>query len=234
VQLPRDIPEIGQVVERIGDVGLALIDPVSNHIAGKDSNQDDDIRAAIAPFNAFADEHACMVIGVRNLTEKEVKGGVLAAILGSSAWVQVPRVVVAMARDNNDAGLFHMQVVAGNRVPLDVPGRMFRIEGVMLPDFEEPVTRANFVGDSTRDLDTLLSAKKPSKSGGARELILHILRAEGQQPSEQLDRRVAAETRLSPRTIKNLRRQLADQGLIESVEEKDAAGHIARWLVTLT
>jgi hypothetical protein len=46
-----------------------------------------------------------MVFGVRHLTEKECKGGVLAAILGSSAWVQTPRAVLAVVRDPANSAL---------------------------------------------------------------------------------------------------------------------------------
>ena len=43
-----------------------------------------------------------MLIGVRHLSEKECQQGVLAAILGASAWVQVPRVVLALVPVNGD------------------------------------------------------------------------------------------------------------------------------------
>jgi hypothetical protein len=41
----------------------------------------DDTRDALAPLNTLADDHKCMVFGVRHLTEKESRQGVLTAIL---------------------------------------------------------------------------------------------------------------------------------------------------------
>ena len=141
VQLPRDVEALGNLIRQVGDVGLVIIDPVGNHITGKNSNSDTDIRDAIAPLNDLADEHETMVIGVRHLTEKEAKAGVIAAILGASAWSQVPRVVIGIARDKSE-GVSVMQCVAGNRLPPDTPGRMFRIEGVAIDGLDNDVTRA--------------------------------------------------------------------------------------------
>ena len=194
VQLPRDIEALGNLIARIGDVGLVIIDPVGNHITGKSSNSDTDIRDAIAPLNDLADEHETMVVGVRHLTEKEAKGGVIAAILGASAWAQVPRVVIAIARDRS-MGVSVMQCVAGNRMAPDTPGRAFRIEGVEIDGLENAVTRAVWLGDSTKDVEALIgetAGKTPSASETARELILDALEdAPGQRiESDELDARV--------------------------------------------
>jgi hypothetical protein len=176
VQLPRDIEALGRLVREVGDVGLVIIDPVGNHITGKNSNSDTDIRDAIAPLNNLADQNQAMVIGVRHLTEKEAKAGVMAAILGASAWSQVPRVVIGIARDRAE-GVSVMQVVAGNRLPPGTPGRMFRIEGVSVVGLENDVTRAVWVGDSKKNVEDLIgdTDKEPSKSATARGLMLDAL-----------------------------------------------------------
>jgi hypothetical protein len=143
LQLPRDIDTLGHTIAQIGDVGLVIIDPVGNHITGKNSNSDTDIRDAIAPLNDVADVHETMVVGIRHLTQKEASAGALAAILGASAWVQVPRVVIGIARDDADASISHIQCLAGNRLPPDTPGRSLQIIGVKLPELENcSATRA--------------------------------------------------------------------------------------------
>ena len=145
---------------------------MGNHIAGKNSNSETEIRDAIAPLNHLSDELETLLIGVRHLSEKECSRGVLAAILGSSAWVQVPRAVIAIVRDNEDPAVSHIQCVAGNRLPPGTPGRMFRIEGVLIPGLENEVTRAVPLGDSNQDVEAMLTAsadKGPSKSEKARD-----------------------------------------------------------------
>lgn len=239
IQLPRDIDKLGVEITKIGDVGLVIIDPVGNHITGKSSNADTDIRDAIAPLNDLADEHETMVVGVRHLTEKEAKGGVIAAILGASAWVQVPRAVIAIARDKSE-GVSVMQCVAGNRMPPDTPGRAFRIEGVTIEGLENEVTRAVWVGDSVKDVEALIGesagGKEPSKSEVARELILDALEEtpDGRIESDELDARIARETGLVALTVRNLRTQIGNDGLIKSVAERDEHGQAKRWFVVRT
>lgn len=235
VQLPGHIDALGRLIAKIGDVGLVIIDPVGNHITGKNSNSDTDIRDAIAPLNDLADEHEAMVIGVRHLTEKEANGGVIAAILGASAWVQVPRAVIAIARDKSE-GVSVMQCVAGNRMPPGTPGRAFRIEGVRLEELENEVTRAVWLGDSMTDVESLIgetNGEEPSKSEVARELILETLEDAPNQriESDELDAQVARETGLAAQTIRNLRSTLSSDGLIRSVPQKDGAGTIERWMI---
>ena len=235
VQFPRDLDAIREAIVETGDVGLVIVDPVGNHITGKNSNAETDIRDAIAPLNHLSDELETLLVGVRHLSEKEASCGVLAAILGSSAWVQVPRAVVAIVRDSEDPSVSHIQCVAGNRLPPGTPGRMFRIEGVILPGLENEVTRAVALGDSTRDVETMLSAKDAlPKSENARELLLDILDAEGDQESDALDARVARETGLAARTVKNARTALRDEGLIRAFPDKDENGAVTRWNVGRT
>jgi hypothetical protein len=238
LKLPDDIEQITDAFGAFdGDVGLVIIDPVGNHIAGKNSDRETDIRDAIGPLNALADQHGCMVFGVRHLTEKECANGILAALLGSSAWSQVPRAVLAIVRDNDDATVSHLKVVAGNRMPPETPGRMFQIEGVLLDGLESEVTRAVWLGDSVKDLDAMLreaGQQSRSSSASARELILDIIEAEGEQESDALDARVAAMTGLAAKTIQNQRADLKRAGLVKAFPEKDDTGAVLRWLVTRT
>ena len=98
IQLPRDIEALSNTVGAIQEVGLVIVDPIGNHIAGKSSNAETDIRDAIGQLNRLADDHECLVAGVRHLSEKEAKAGALAAILGSSAWVLFSAVLRAACK----------------------------------------------------------------------------------------------------------------------------------------
>ena len=129
--------------------------------------------------------------------------------------------------------MIHWQVAAGNRSGRGT-ARHFRIE---LRDvgLEEPVTVAADLGASSKDVDDLLERKRTgSRSDDARVTILDILDAEGTQESDTLDARVAAETGLSVKTIKNIRVKLADDGLIRARPDKDELGTIVRWNVSRT
>jgi Bifunctional DNA primase/polymerase, N-terminal/AAA domain len=191
IQLPRDIERLGKTLVEIGDVGLLIIDPVGNHITGKNSNSDTDIRDAIAPLNDLADEYETMIIGVRHLSEKEAKAGAIAAILGASAWVQVPRAVIGIARDRSDASLSHIQCLIGNRLPPETPGRVFRIEGVTIKGLENEITRAVWNGDSTESVEELLSGGRDAKQGVPAEQVQAVVLEElgqGERTREDLNK----------------------------------------------
>ncbi len=59
------------------------------------------------PLNKLADELGCLIIGVRHL-KKDRSSGALASILGSTAWADVPRAVVMIAKDDVDEDVRHI------------------------------------------------------------------------------------------------------------------------------
>jgi len=232
IRLPDDVSWISDLASTIGNVGLIIIDPIGNHLGGVDTDKEGLVRQAIGGLNELANQLGNTIIGVRHLT-KNTTAGALASILGSTAWRDIPRAVIAFARDDEDEQVIHWQVAAGNRSGRGA-ARHFRIE---LRDvgLKEPVTYAADLGASSKDVDDLLESKHaPSKSQDAREVILDILDEERYVESDTLDARVAAETGLSAKTIKNLRTKLKDEGLVRALPEKDDSGAIKRWNVSRT
>jgi hypothetical protein len=130
--------------------------------------------------------------------------------------------------------MFHVQVVAGNRSGRTV-AQSYRIElrdvGLL-----EPVTYAVELGDSLKDVDDLLVApRRSTKSQSARDLILDILERDGDQESDALDARVASDTGLTAKTVKNQRVELKNAGLIRNVPVRDEiGGEVKRWTVVRT
>src|SRR5262249_52182469 len=100
-RLPRDINGLVDAARSIGNVGLVAIDPMGNHLGGADTDREGSVRDAIGPLNDVAHELDCLLIGVRHLT-KDTSRGALASILGSTAWVDVPRAVLAVAADDEE------------------------------------------------------------------------------------------------------------------------------------
>ncbi len=237
IHLPGDVEKLHRLALGLGGVGLFVIDPVANHIPGKKSNDDVEVRDAIAPLNRLADELDCLLIGVRH-PGKDRSRGAVASILGSTAWTDTPRAVVFVVVDPDDPLVRHIQVVAGNRT-LNGNGQTFRIEAVPVEGLAEPITLAVELGTSSKDVEELLAASgdgtaPETKTGQARELLLDILDREGLQESDALDARVAQETGTAVKTVKNARTKLKDDGLIRVYPEKDETGAIKRWRVSRT
>lgn len=236
--LPNHADEILHKAREIEDVGLIALDPLGGSLgAGKSSNHDSDVRPALACLNDLADHLGCVVAGVRHLTNKEIKGGALAGVIGSSDWVNVPRVVLALVHDDQEEDLRHLTVVTGNRLRGGT-GRVYRIEGVQPAGGGEDVTRAVLVGDSHRHADELLEAtvQPTSRSSRARDLILDTLEQSPDRrlESDDLDARIAKETGLSAGSVRNQRVNLKNAGLIANIPERDEHGTVVRWLVART
>jgi hypothetical protein len=238
-QLPHDIGWMREQAERLGDVGLIVIDPLGNHLGDGDTYKPGIVRDAIGPLNGLADGLNCIVLGVHHLG-KDTSKGALASVLGSTAFVDVPRCVILMAADNEDERLYHAQVVAGNRGPRGEAGRQFRLELVDVPPAKD-ITLVVPDGLSSKDVDDLLApkgadgnGKSGSRSAQARELILDILDEEGETESDGLDERVADETGLARRTVINLRDDLRKEGLIRSRKTTNEYGQTVKWFVRRT
>jgi AAA domain len=240
--LPDHAVELERKAAELGDVGMIVLDPVGGAMqAGKSTNFDADVRPALQALNRVADVTEAMVFGVRHISIKPERrrDGALAGILGSSDWVNIPRVVLALLHDDVDSQTRHLFVMTGNRSRDDAPGLMVRIEGHLLPGHEHEVTRMRVLGESAKDPDELLAIRrqrKATKTDAARKVILDLLYgAEGQRiESDILDAEVAQRTGLAAQTMRNIRNVMRADGLIRAVPQKDAEGEIQRWLVTLT
>lgn len=236
-QLPGDIDWLRETVTTIGDVGLVIIDPLGNHTGAANTDRDSDVRVALMPLAVLANEIRVPLIGVRHISTKDVSGGALRRVLGSTAWIGVPRVVLAVANDPSDPAIMHFHPIKGNRVPASEGGREFRLEGRLLPGFKESVVCVVPAGASDVDIDAMLSGgKTETGSKQARALILETLReAPGKRmESDQLDATVAEEAGVTAKTVQNLRSELRNKGLIRSTPERDSLGEVQRWYVTLT
>jgi len=235
VRLPDDVGELRRLANEIEGLVLMVIDPVANHIGDRNANSDAEVRDAIAPLNKLADELDCLIVGVRH-PGKDRSRGAVASVLGSTAWVDTPRAVVMVAIDDEDDDVRHIQVVAGNR-SRNGRAQSFRIEEARVAGLDEPVTIAVELGESAKSVDALLGTRATageSRSTEAKELVLDILEQDGEQESDSLDARVARETGLAAKTVRNLRSTLKDEGLVKSFPDKDETGAVTRWIVSRT
>lgn len=231
-RLPRDLDVLRDEAVKIGNVGLIAIDPLGNHLGGADTDKEGSVRNAVSGLNRLADELGCVVLGVRHVGKSRERGG-LAAILGSTAWVDLPRCVLIVARDDSDERVFHVHVAAGNRSEHGA-GNQYRIELREVAGLREPVTYALELGASDKDSDELLAApKRSSKSNEAGERILAILRAEGEQESDALDARIVSEFGLSTFTVRDVRKALRKDGHVKAIPVRDESGAVAAWHVAL-
>jgi hypothetical protein len=233
--LPDSVPFLRSVIEAFGDVGLVIFDPAASFMRG-DGNKEEIVRPALDPLNALAADCSCLIVAVRHLSEKGGNREIRDLLTGSSAWRQVPRALLVVAEDDEQADVRHIQNDKNNRLPPGSRGRSYRIEGRLLRGMREETPRVVWLGDSAKDVGSLLSGREPSNSETARSLILDLLEAAPGLAieSDVLDAQIAKATGLSAGTVRNLRTRLKDAGLIKSRPEKDEDGNVLHWTVVRT
>ena len=121
-----------------------------------------------------------------------VVGGALAGVLGSSDWVNVPRCVIALVKDDEHDDVRHVQVVAGNRVP-GAAARSFRITGVPPEGIDgEDVTLATDFIESDKNVEELLANSNSNRAAAIDKQALQLLildqLASGGKTRDYLDR----------------------------------------------
>jgi hypothetical protein len=204
-------------------LGMVVIDPVSNHIAGVDSNDEAAVRHALAQLNVVAQEEECLILGVRHM-RKDAGSGALAAVLGSTAWVDLPRNVIVMVRDPDDKSIVHQSVEKQNRAEMGEEGRVYKISGVEVDGVD------GTIGKMTIDLltdfrhpDSIVGKRGSSDAATAKRTMMAILSENGgDMLSDDLDAQVAGRVGCSTKTAKNARSDMTAgyKGKCSATDEK--------------
>ncbi|HEY7421432.1 MAG TPA: AAA family ATPase [Gaiellaceae bacterium] len=233
-QLPRDIPWLKDAIGRIGNVGLVVLDPLANHIGGTNSNADEEVRAILQPLAELAGTLNIPIVGVRHVSTKEARGAFLARVLGSTAWIGVPRVVLGAAKDAE--GDVHVRAIKGNRVRDEDAGVRFELQGMPYLDWDETVVAAVESGESLVDIDGLLAYEKEKTPPGLKRktlaTLVRVLREHGgEMESDALHTEVALRVGLKASTVKDYRFELVKWGWVVAFPERDSV--IKKWKVRL-
>jgi hypothetical protein len=233
--LPRDVAELKLICEEEARVGMIVIDPISGAVPmGANTNLDTDVRKIIEGLNDLAAEIDALIVGVRHL-KKSVSGDIIDNVMGSGDWVNVPRVVLACAKDKDDEAIRHIKVVTGNRMPAGSEGLQFRLESAHVVTGGEPVVKAVLLGESCEDINALCQTQTQApnnKSQQAREVILNTLEAAPgmEMESDMLDAQVAKIAETSVHTVISQRKKLRAEGLIKPVAYRTVeSGAVKSW-----
>jgi len=89
------------LIRKIGDVRLILFDPITEYVGNLEGNAEIPVRHALKPFFDIAHEFNLAILFVKHL-RKAPAGNILEKIGGSGSWVNVPRAVWIVAKDEKD------------------------------------------------------------------------------------------------------------------------------------
>ena len=99
--LQTDLGEIEKALDKIGDVLLVEIDPITSYLGKVDSHKNAELRSVLEPLGEMAARRRVTVIGSTHLS-KSVGGSANSRFLGSVAFVNHTRAAFIVTKDAED------------------------------------------------------------------------------------------------------------------------------------
>jgi AAA domain len=102
--LVTDLPLLRRTIQKIGNIVLVIIDPVSAYLGvGRvDSRSATDVRGVLTPLKEMTEELHVAVIGIAHFNKKDDIKSALLRVSDSIAWVAAARHVYAVVDDPDD------------------------------------------------------------------------------------------------------------------------------------
>jgi hypothetical protein len=176
--LPSDTSSLGREMKEY-DVGLLVVDPLVSALNGSiDTHRDREVRSALEPLGAVADQAGAAVLGLVHFG-KGASTDPLSLILGSRAFAATARAVIAMARDPEaEDGTVVLSQEKNNLGRLDLPSLTYVVANaeVMTEDGVSFVGRVEFTGQSERSVsDMLADGNAPGERGERDEAVAWLV-----------------------------------------------------------
>jgi|ERR1700761_133001 len=118
----EDMEALERICAEVGDVALIVVDPVVS-IVKKDNNSASDVRRALAPLISLGMRYNAVILGLQHFTKGSKGRDPAERVLGSGAWVQAARIVLAAAPvDEGDGKVAQRMVLACTKTFHKNPG----------------------------------------------------------------------------------------------------------------
>ncbi len=129
--LGTDLAHLEQLVERLGDCRLVVIDPISAYLGRNVENANAELRSLLAPLATLAAERELAVLLVSHLRKGE--GAAIYRTLGSMALVAACRTAWVVCRDR-DRTSRRLLLPVKNNLASDTGGLAYSIEPLGMDD----------------------------------------------------------------------------------------------------
>lgn len=127
----KDVDLLAAELERIGDVGLILIDPIVSAVAG-DMHRANDVRRALQGLVNLAEQFDCAVLGITHFSKGSAGSNPAERVLGSQAFGALARtVLVAAKQEDSDRRVLAR---AKSNISIDDGGCSYSIEECTIGD----------------------------------------------------------------------------------------------------
>lgn len=159
LDLPLDFTALADVIAD-GGHGLVVLDPVTAVMSPRlNPNHAADVRAVLDPLARLADARGCAILAVSHFG-KAATADTGRAVLGSAAWSQVPRSVLAVAADDTNGGIIITNTKSNLGAATISRSAVVTSAPITVPGTPMPATigRITWQGLSDRDARDLMDA----------------------------------------------------------------------------
>jgi putative DNA primase/helicase len=173
--LDKDIEEIAAHIKSRDDVGLVVIDPITNYLGNKSMNKEDEMRSILMPLANLAQTFNTCVITVGHLNKRDKDTSLLQRLMGAAAFGGVARQVFMFGDDPEDDGKFS-HVMGLGRASSSPPLR-YCTEAVSteIAGKESEVIKIKWLGPAEHiDMDEVVNARKQRDKSAGKEASAFI------------------------------------------------------------
>lgn len=96
----KDTDLLAAEIDRIGDVGMILLDPIVSAISG-DMHRANDVRRALQGLVDLAEKYGCAVLGITHFSKGSAGNNPAERVLGSQAFSALARTVLVAAKQED-------------------------------------------------------------------------------------------------------------------------------------
>jgi len=112
VTLESDMRHLSTLARSIPDLGLVIVDPITNYLGGKKMIVEEDMRTLLTPLASLAAELGIVVITVGHFNRREKGTDPLHRMMGAAAFSGVARAVYAFGPDPDEESKYcHVMTV---------------------------------------------------------------------------------------------------------------------------
>jgi len=215
VALDRDFRLLANKARSITDLGLMVIDPITNYLGGLKMNDEGEVRSVLTPLAKLAAELNVVVITVGHFNRRERGTDPLHRIMGAAAFTGVARSVYAFGPDPEDKSKFaHVMTTVRGAVG-EGPSLRYKTELISENRPDGPpldIVKVVWTGTSDATAEDSVdppSAQEKSHESAAADLLREIVR-DGPKPAKECQAELNSEG-FDPQKLNMCRvRRLAD------------------------
>jgi len=125
--LTMDVEKLRKHSERIGNVKLIIVDPISAYLGKTDSHRNSDVRSVLTPIVDFAEDIGACMLCVTHLNKGRQGTSAMNRVTGSIAFVAASRASYVVTKDPDDPDL-RLMLPLKNNLAKDTFGFAYKIE----------------------------------------------------------------------------------------------------------